>query len=148
MLCAIVLLVRDRGVTNGLLWLKQTQLHARDEKTHQTNIHLTLVEQSLSHRLRKVLIGATAIEVATHLDSESSGLFARGRYMVAFMKVFDGPAVTDDKPFKAPVFAQEFNEQSLTGAAGLTIGAIVRSHDAVSFGLRDASMKRREVGFP
>ena len=108
---------------------------------------LLLRHQPLFICLQKMQVGDAAVYVAARLQCHRRGFLRRLRHAVVLVKIPDGPAVRHEMPLKAPFSPQDIPDQRIASAAGLSVGAVVGSHDRLRLRFLYAGFKGGKIGF-
>ena len=91
-------------------------------------------------------ISVSAVQVTSIIQSQGSRFSRSTGYHVVFMEIFDCPAVGNEISLEAPVAAKYFLK-GRTSAAGLSVSAVVSTHEAFHVSLLCQGLKCWQIGF-
>ncbi len=63
-------------------------------------------------------------------------------------EVADGTAVSNNQAFVAPLVAQDILQQTVAGAAGLTLVTVICAHYLLNVTVYNQALESGQIGFP
>ena len=130
--------------------VEHTQFETSLQRLAQVLVEVAFLDESLLQTVGQVHHHLTALQVCA---VEHGVDRCRQRILVCLMlaaveEVVDGIAVGEHDGIVAPLVAKDVDEQTVAGAAGLALEALVGAHHLAHICLLHQSLECRQVGLP
>ena len=147
----LVLRLRHHPVGNlivGAVLVEHPQSVSCGKEPHCRAADLLLGNQPLLQSGQQALIGAAAVQIASHPHRQGRGFLRPGRVFVGLMEIPYRPAVGDHMPLKSPLAPEDIHQKPFASAARFPVGAVVGAHNRLHVRVLYRGLKGRQIGLP